>query len=357
MDIANETPFPATTMLWEDIEGNARLSIIVKATFSINKKGPIVSGEQWPIFNADHHHNDDPLAPVRFETDMAPFKPRADIVLVGRAYAPDGLPITRVDVAMRVGSLQRVIRVIGDRVWSYSNKSGGLATFTTPKPFKTMDLVYERAFGGIDAAAARYCKENPIGRGFIGRKAVDSIDGKLLPNLEDPHNMVFSVDSQPKPVGFGFYGRGWSPRLRYAGTYDDKYQKERAPALPLDFSYELFNGAHPGFQLSGYLRGDEEVELVHLTPEPVLRFRLPGLRPLIRIRRWTEDPLEWLEQNSGGQQLRTIEQAPTTKQPVETFLDTLVLVPDEGIFYEVFRAVAPLVSLDSIDIARVKIAS
>lgn len=356
MDIANETSFNAATMLWEDLEGNAKLSIIVKATFSITNKGPLISNEQLPIFTTDHHHGDDPLSSVRFETDMVPFKPRADVILVGRAYAPGGLPITRVDVALRIGRVQRVIRVFGDRVWSFSHNSGALPTFSDPKPFVTMDLVYERAFGGINETAAQYCKENPVGRGFIGRKAVDSIDGKLLPNLEDPHNFIYSMESQPKPVGFGFYGRGWVPRLRYAGTYDEKYQRERAPALPLDFSYEIFNGAHPGLQIKGHLRGDEEVELINLSPEPILKFRLPGIRPLIHISRWTEDPLEWLEQSSGGEQVVTIEQVPTTEQLIEAVLDTLVLVPDEDIFYEVFRGVVPLASLETLDVASVNVA-
>ena len=51
------------------------------------------------------------------------------------------------------------------------------------------------------------------------------------------------------------------PRVSYAGTYDEQYQKERAPDPPLDFSYAFYNGAHPDLQVEGYLRGDEEVEL------------------------------------------------------------------------------------------------
>jgi hypothetical protein len=36
-------------------------------------------------------------------------------------------------------------------------------------------------------------------------------------------------------------------------------------------------------------------------------------------------------------------------------LDTLVFVPDRGVFYEVFRAVCGLSSLESLEIARVTV--
>ncbi|MEO8903120.1 MAG: DUF2169 domain-containing protein [Polyangiaceae bacterium] len=40
----------------------------------------------------------DPLSLLRFESDLVAFKPRADIVLVGSAYAPRGQPTKSFDV-------------------------------------------------------------------------------------------------------------------------------------------------------------------------------------------------------------------------------------------------------------------
>jgi hypothetical protein len=156
-------------------------------------------------------------------------------------------------------------------------------------------------------------------------------------------------------VGFGFYGRGWHPRAKYAGTYDEKYQKERAPRTPLDFSYSFYNAAHPVLQVDGYLRGDEEVELINLCSEPRLRFRLPAIQPKITVAKWTVSPEKWIEENATEDRELSVADVPTTEESVTSVLDTLVFIPDEGIFYEVFRAVCSLNSLDQPEVARVKI--
>jgi hypothetical protein len=36
-------------------------------------------------------------------------------------------------------------------------------------------------------------------------------------------------------------------------------------------------------------------------------------------------------------------------------LDTVVFVPDQGVFYEVFRAVTTLSALDSLEVARITV--
>jgi hypothetical protein len=224
-----------------------------------------------------------------------------------------------------------------------------------PRPFMSMELVYERAFGGIDTAAAQYCRENLVGKGFIGKKSKASLHGRSLPNLEDPDHLIRSWKSRPRPVGFGFYDRGWMPRARYAGTYDEQYRRERAPALPADFSYAIYNGAHPDLQVEGYLRGDEEVELINVSPEARLHFWLPGMRPKVTVTKWTVSPEEWVEQNSTEDRAVSLDDVPTIEEAVPVVLDTLVFVPEEKIFYEVFRGVCPLTNLESPEVARVKI--
>jgi hypothetical protein len=251
--------------------------------------------------------------------------------------------------------VEKTIRVFGNRQWWFPTKWFFVPVITSPRYFLTMDLVYERAFGGIDTAAARYCKENLIGQGFIGKKSKRSIHNKPLPNLEDPASPIRSWRSRPRPVGFGFYGRGWMPRLGYAGTYDEQYQKGRAPTPPLDFSYAFYNGAHPDLQVEGYLRGDEDVELTHVSPEPILRFRLPGVQPKITIAKWTVPPEEWIEQNATEDRDVSVEDVPTIEEAIPTVLDTLVFIPDEKLFYQVFRGVCPLTILEAPEVARVQI--
>src|SRR5262249_33646756 len=240
----------------------------------------------------------------------------------------------------------------GDRHWQ-SEVFPDAPTISVPDPFVTMDLGYERAFGGLDSGL--YCKENHVGRGFLGKKRSASVETTKLPNLEDPRNLIYDWNTHPKPVGFGFYGRGWMPRLGYAGTYDEKYMKDRHPLPPADFSYRFFNGAHPDLQVKAYLRGDEEVELVNVCPdEPRMKFHLPGLIPKITIARWTVPPEQWMAEHVGPNGTLPIE-LPLAEETPKTVLDTLVFVPDKGVFYEVFRAVCTLSSLDSLEIARITV--
>jgi hypothetical protein len=69
-------------------------------------------------------------------------------------------------------------------------------------------------------------------------------------------------------------------RRRWTGTYDDAWLADRHPQLPADFDYRFYQTAHPALILPCYLRGDESVELLGLTPGGgSLAFTLPGKRP------------------------------------------------------------------------------
>jgi hypothetical protein len=416
--IDNQTPFAVATVLWEHLDGTARLSIVVKATFSFEGRVAEPPPERRiPIFEGDQVRESEGSGAFLLESDRVPFKPRADVVLVGKAHASGGKPVTKMEIGLKVGRLARTLRVIGDRKWWFPTRMAMVPSPSEPEPFRTMDLVYERAFGGIDAVSGLWYAENPEGRGFIGKKSREAAHDTPLPNIEDPADPITSWDSRPKkPAGFGFYGRGWMPRRALAGTYDEKYTKERHPKPPLDFSLAFFNAAHPDLQVEGYLKGDEEVELRGATPEGIVRFKLPGVRPRITIARWAEDPGQWLDRQApaaaapepepapgpegevddepviesgpvaearrqwvqrqaaaasqdepepepapepeaepepeGGP---TLDDAPVKEERLEAVLDTLVFLPEERLFYEVFRVVAPLASLESLEIARIRI--
>ncbi len=356
MELLNETPFAVATVPWEDLEGRAKLTVIVKSTFAIEPRAKAsIASVQLPILSADETYSKDPISSARFESEMARFKPKADIVLVGKAYAPESKPVRQLDVSLTVGRLKKTIRVFGNRKWWFPTRFGLVPMKSRPEPFVTMDLVYERAFGGVYDGPGFYCKENLIGTGYIGKKRKAAIHNKRLPNLEDPDNLIRSWRSKPKPVGFGFCGRGWHPRAKHAGTYDEKYQKERAPRIPLDFSYAFYNAAHPDLQVEGYLRGNEDVELINLSPEPRLRFRLPGVQPKITVAKWTVSPEKWIEKNATEDREVSIDDVPTKQESLTSVLDTLVLIPDERMLYEVFRGVCSLNSLDQPEVARIKI--
>jgi hypothetical protein len=349
--IVNDSPFSVKPLRWTDVEGRSRLTIVVKATFAFVDDIHLTP-KQLPLFESDLLTESNPPS-VRFESDLVPFKPCTDVVLVGRAHAPEGKPVTQMVAGVRVGPVRSGIAVFGDRKWESQLLKA--PTISYPQPFLAMDLVYEHAFGGIDASAGLYCKENLVGTGFIGKRTVERIEGLRLPNLEDPRNLIHAWNSRPRPVGLGFYGRGWAPRLAYAGTYDEQYMKTRHPLPPADFSYRFFNGAHPDLQVEGYLRGDEEVDLLNVCPgAPRVHFRLPGIVPKITVSRWTVPPEAWVEEHAGADGSLPAE-LPLADEALTPVLDTVVFVPDQGVFYQVFRAVCALSSLDSLEVARITV--
>jgi hypothetical protein len=181
-----------------------------------------------------------------------------------------------VDVALKGGSIHKRVRVFGDRHWE--RRVLGYAA-SAPKPFVTMPLVYERAFGGIDDTASdpkNHGAEmrNLVGVGFRLNSDHQVIHGSPLPNLEDPASLISSWSDKPRPMCFGPLGRGWRPRIQYAGTYDQKWLDERYPFLPFDFDIRYFQSA-PGDQQLTSVSGGEEFECVNMTPNGSWKFRLP----------------------------------------------------------------------------------
>ncbi len=311
MEIVNDTPFETAVVPMTGLDGNPGLVVVIKATFAIPTGGPIeVASEQIPVLFKDEYNDPMETGSVKFESDLVPFKPKADVVLVGKAHAPPGRALNILDVTLRVGGIKKTLRIFGDRVW----KSGMLlsATPSTPKPFASMDLIYERSFGGVDGIGGQYCERNLVGTGFMADKAKE-IDGKILPNIEDPGMLIKSVKDRPQPAGFGFYGKAWVPRINFL--------EQGEPGQ--------YNGAHPDLQVEGYLQGGEEVELEYLCPEGRLAFQLPDMRVNAVLSRQeaekkVETPLKKSEMTG-------------YHKNIELCLDTLCIMPDEKEFYLVWR--------------------
>jgi len=347
MEIVNNTPFEVEALPFKTAEGTHVLTVIIKGTFSTKPKEKAeIAEEQMPIFYGDEFHDNENGGSVKFEADTVPFKPRADIAVVGKAYAPGGRAVRTLDVALQIGKIRKVIRVFGDRKWQCMCKYLPIA-MTKPEPFTEMDLVYERAFGGMDLNGGGYCKENLIGRGFIGKKSKKSIHNVTLPNLEDPRYLITSWKDKPKPAGFGFYGKAWMPRAGYIGTYDEKWRKERSPEPPKDFRPDYYNAAHPDLQVKGYLKGDEDVTLVHLSSKGKMHFRLPGSTPKVTV--VMTDKFKAASTGNWRNEEKLEEDGLTMHQ------DTLCLIPDEEQFYVVWRGLREITDLTALEIKKVEI--
>lgn len=285
MELVNRTSFAAQLMNFAPGVSGAtpRWSLIAKGTFALRPSGGAVVPAARPsplaVSDVPPTEGDPAVLPPRYESDFVPFKPRADCLCVGTAHPPGGASAGCV-VSFAVGKhFDKSILVVGDRQWVA--KLGGLRVGATePAMFRAMPVTYENAYGGQDESAkdmSAAFAPNPSGKGYAisGKTAV----GRPLPNLEDPVKLLRGWSDRVEPRAFGPVGRMWQPRLGWAGTYDERWQRERAPRLPVDFSEHYYNAAPDDQQVEGYLRGDEEVRLTNLHPaHSTLTCRLPGVR-------------------------------------------------------------------------------
>jgi hypothetical protein len=332
MRIENPTPLETLALPMINRGDRTTLIIIVKGTFTFAPEKTELADDQIPIAFGDQLY-EKKGAGIRYETDLVPFKPKTDVVLCGRAYAPQNQPAQKVDVSLKLGPVEKHLRVYGKRLWNYSGLLSHRYAVTATKPFVTCPIRYTEAFGGMDPTTGEYCDRNLAGKGYYSRKTKNKLTGWPLPRIEDPKALIRTPEDHPKPVGFGFYHRAWQPRAACAGTFDDAWRKNRSPKLPEDFNYHFYNGAHPDLQVKGYLNGDEPVELVNLTPEGLARFDLPGIMPACLIKRINAQESEKVKLN----------------------LDTVFIEPDKRNFSLVWRGAAKLAALSEAEIEQVSI--
>jgi hypothetical protein len=271
--VDNRTPFAAERGWVRDRNGAEVWLVAVKATFDILPDGSTTpSEEQPPVLRVPEFHGEPGKSSMKYEADLVLTKTTTDVLIVGHAYAPEGKPVTELDIGFRVGPVQKMLHVFGEREWDVLGTSPAY-------PFLKMPLVYERAFGGVDQQSDRPDRDwdwrNPVGSGFAVSRG--NARGLKLPNLEYPNELIRSRGNRPPPAGFGPICSHWQPRASFAGTYDDNWMKTRQPLLPEDFDDRFFQCAPSDQQAPAFLRGGEPVVLYRLTPGGDLRFFLPKL--------------------------------------------------------------------------------
>jgi len=283
--LENHTPFVLAQSVLLDKQAAERLVIVLKSTFNIAENGKLEIAEvQEPIRPVDEFYGEPGQSSVRYEAELGPPKLATDVVLLGSAVASQP-GTTRMDVALRVGPLTKCVRVFGERRWK--NALLGYS-ISRPLPFDRIPLRYENAYGGSDTSAKNpkaHGREarNPVGRGYRARKSELKFTGELLPNIEDPDQLLSQPGGKGTPQGFGFVGRDWEPRARYMGTYDQNWQETRMPLLPLDFDDRYHNAAHPDLIAPGYLKGATPVQVGGCTPGGRLSFAVPTIEPVATV--------------------------------------------------------------------------
>lgn len=329
MQLVNATSVPAQVTVGNPLGGPTRMGVVTaKATFRLTERGPELD-TQSPF----------ELLPVDEQTELG-LLPRDDllrrdrqfeVMLLGKAHASSDEPVARRDVKLRVGKEERALAVFGDREW----RDGAMSA---PKPFTSMPLTLERAFGGfrrveVDQDAFMLVTDplNPFGRGFDPAGQVAGLgealacpsgfpkydETRALPNLEDPDALIEKPTDQPEPAFWGalpmecpFHSlRGDSKHAKAP----PKKQPRVENGMPIDVPDPPLVRAHPAWVIDLPPEGAEvHAEGVRPGGQP-FAFTLPSIRV------WFDYVIG---ERTGSRELRP---------------HSLVLLPEELRFYLVFR--------------------
>jgi len=261
--------------------------------------------------------------------DMCMPKPKGEVLVVGKCFAPEAKPVPGYEVGLQIGPIDKTLYVFGDRFWK--RKKGILKTISDPLPFTEMDVSYANAFGGPDY------KKNPLGKGHTSIKTDTGKNVYPLPNIEDPRDLIDSPKKKPDPAGFGPIDLTWPQRMEKVGTYDQKWLDNLFPGLAENIDYTYFNAAPPDQCLDGFFNGNESFEIRGMHPEKkVLQSRLPETKSRCFMNLKTDE----------GEQFREI----------KANLDTVWLFPhaEKGII--VWRGVVEIGTDDAEDVLHMLVA-
>ena len=282
LQLENSSGLTARLLVLPDRHGRDAALVVIKGAFSLRDGSRLE--KHPPVVEADVWEGEPGASPLREASDIALEKPATDVLLCGSAYAPGAVAQPSVAVSFSVGAVRKSLEVCGTRMWK-----------------KTW-------FGERPSPAAAFTVQ-PIAW---------AADDSAPPLVEDPLQPTGRRKSKREPWGCGPVPATWPSRRVHAGTYDDAWQRDRAPFLPSDFDPLFFQIAPPDQQLAGYLRGGEAIELVNCTPDGLRRTIVPTVP--VRCQAFT---------GSAAQEL-----------PLR--LDTMVLRPDSDQMDLTWRGLLPM---------------
>src|SRR6185503_17315691 len=115
MELVSVCPLRVAALRWQPREGTHVLTVVCKATFDlVPGRATLAQVQDFPN-DEDNYWNDDPRHSLYSASDMAPFKLRADVMLVGDAFAPTGEPVRVLTTRLMVGPIDKAIEVYCDR--------------------------------------------------------------------------------------------------------------------------------------------------------------------------------------------------------------------------------------------------
>jgi hypothetical protein len=329
MQFENLTPFHSMAFQSLDLDGHYCTTVVIKVGYRIvidstngTSELQLIEQEPLPLVLADEHWDDDPLGSIKQESDLAPFKPRCDLLIAGNTHAPEGKPSDQWPVRVRLtqtfsensntdqnnntekksGAITLIDKTLYVYAPGYFQKFFFGWALKRDKYTTQIQLRWDYAFGGASKIAnPKYqqdpnqpewllneaCFSNPVGCGWVDKRHQKFARKAAQPSLEtipapcifypneaitepvffqQPKTAINAKDMQAivkqypcRSAGFGTVGRSWAPRVSLTGTYDERWQQERWPLSPTDFDEHYWNSA-PQDQQCAWPNADCQLE-------------------------------------------------------------------------------------------------
>jgi len=271
MELTNLADVPG--YLFRTVIDDTRLAaaLIARVTYQITVDGSLTrtADQPWILSSAPW---DGPVG--KMPSDQVFHRGGVDLFVFGHAWAPRQRPTAAMLIKLELSSgFKSQLAVFGDRVWV---KQGRQLVASSPKPFVSMPLCLERAYGGKDVWDGLEIPfpSNPNGKGYY--IAAEQALGKSLPNIEDPQHPIRNWNDQPDPVGMGLCPFGFGPHVRETVRFNDQ-------GAMVELKPRFFNNAFPAMIAPQVVPG-ETVLLDGASPDGALRFRVPPLELQMHLR-------------------------------------------------------------------------
>ncbi|SAI69938.1 Uncharacterized protein conserved in bacteria [Bordetella ansorpii] len=226
MEFRNLTPFDTLCYSALDPNDDEHRVIAMKVAYRLVRQGDgswraqLIDDEPVPLCMGDEYWGEPGASSVRQESDLAPFKPRCDVLVFGQAHAPGGRAATQWETRLKVTVLEapaveavyeqkaqwqpgrqryvsrpgfeqtkeKVQKVLLDkRLWifgphTFQRQSMGSGwKRTAPQAITELPLRWDHAFGGAslvrddaDPTAEpllhEVCFSNPLGSGWLDKR-------------------------------------------------------------------------------------------------------------------------------------------------------------------------------------------
>lgn len=342
--VINNTPFQAASFPCDDENGRTRQVIVVKGTWQLSTGRLAAAEHQYPVLRsaAECCLGELELDPTqrkliqgreaerwtRFEGDYLPAKPNFDIIINAWAQTPHATPQASIECAVDYND-RPLLRLMAHapRIWRKSLGGFGNPTIEQIAPATRIPLIHAFAFGGDAIGATTPTPawlSNQNGMGYYAQHK--AAHDQPLPWIESPAQPIRQWDDRPAPIALGHCSAADTPRRRMQGSFDDAWQRERAPLPPFDFDPRYYNAAPSALQLPTLPTAGARFSLYHLGKQARLDVRLPAVR------------IQASAETAGG----------ARHAPRDARWDTLLIEPEEDRYMLIWRtsftdrATAPL---------------